>query len=244
MRGNQPKKPLRGLLASRTWAGGTGTGTEAGRGGPAAPHTPDRPPAHLEGGRGNGGGGRPGGPARRLPGPGRIRSGEARRGAGQRRGAGTGGRAPARGVPPCSSPAGGRGVSGSHGWRGRGAALAAVAAGDVTFSKTLRGFSPPSRPPDPPRNEPPYKRWHRPGGRAERPGLSGAWGSDPPPPRRPPHAWVKPRPRTSSPPRVAAGTGAGHGADGAAAVLQGGGRGAGCWTPWRCRATRGSCCCS
>lgn len=59
-----PKKQLRGRLALPTWAGGTGTGAEAGRGGPAPPHSSGCPPAYLaEGGEETGAGGTRGVPA-------------------------------------------------------------------------------------------------------------------------------------------------------------------------------------
>lgn len=73
-----PKKQLRGRLALPTWAGGTGTGAEAGRGGPAPPHPPAVPPLTSQrGGEETGAGGTRGSTGGRVPGPGRIRAGAA-----------------------------------------------------------------------------------------------------------------------------------------------------------------------
>lgn len=241
IRGKSAKKAAPRALGFAHLGGGHRHRNGGGKGGPAPPHTPNLPPAHLEGGRGNGGGGRPGGPAGRLPGPGRIRRGEARRGAGQRRA-----RGPADGhrvgVSPPPSP--GRwardpraGGAGARHWRRRRV---------MSLSpKPSGGFRPPPAPPTRRETSP-----HISGGTGRAAAQSGrdsavrGAGTRPSHAAHPPHARGKPRTRPSNPRALRRACGAGHGADGAAGVLQGGGRGAGCWTPWRCRATRGSCCCS
>lgn len=164
-----PKAALR-TLGFTHLGGGGGPGPAAGperrrggRGGPAAPTIPwPSPRSPCWNGRGNGGGGCQGwvggGHGRPPAGTGAQKN---RGGAGGCQGSG------AAQVMAGGGPGGAVGGVGDTGpvlprslflrqvvvglpgrWRGRGAALAA-AAGDVTFSKSLRGFSPPRPPPRP-----------------------------------------------------------------------------------------------